>query len=220
MKTWHRIGFFIGAAIATLALLGLVLAMHPDLGVAGSEASWAPVGFAGLFTIRGALAFALAALAAVLLVLGMSPDRGDAPASFFALDEKSAISHAIASAENRTSGEIRVHVARDSRGRPRSAAEVSFVALGMHATAARNGVLIYISVADHCFAIIGDKGIDRVVPTGFWDDVTAEMQGHFGRRQFAAGTIAAVLRIGQKLHEFFPRERGDVNELSNEISTE
>jgi uncharacterized membrane protein len=216
----RRIGFLIGAAIALLAILGLVLAMHPDLRTGSGEASWAPVGLHGLFTLDGALALGLAVLAASLLVLALSPVRGETPATFFTPDERIAISQAIASAEARTSGEIRVHVARDSRGHPRSAAEALFMALGMHATAARNGVLIYISVADHRFAIVGDEGIDRVVPAGFWDDVTAEMKDAFGRGQVAAGTIAAALRVGEKLHEFFPIQRGDENELSNEISTE
>lgn len=220
MKNRRRIAFLTGAAIAIFASLRLVLALHPDLGTGSGEASWAPVGLPGLCTARGALALALAFLAASLLVLAMSPGRRGTPSTFFTPEERSAINRAIASAEARTSGEIRVHVARNSRGQPRAAAEASFTTLGMQSTAARNGVLIYISVADHRFAIIGDEGIDRVAPPGFWDDVTAEMKDAFGRGQFATGTIAAALRVGEKLHEFFPIQRGDKNELSNEISTE
>lgn len=216
----RRTSLFLGAVLAIIAFLRLVLAMHPNLGAVASEASWAPAGLAGLLTWRGVLALALAAAAVFLLVLSLRPGRGETAAAFFTPEERIAISRAIGEAESRTSGEIRVHVAADSRGQPRMAAETSFAALGMQGTAARNGVLIYISVADRRFALVGDEGIDRVVPAGFWADVTAEMETHFARRDFAAGTIATVLRVGEKLHEYFPRERGDVNELPNEISTE
>lgn len=220
MTNRRRTGLFVGAVFALIAFLRLVLAMHPDLGAVASEASWAPAGLAGLLTWRGALALALFALAATLLFISLRPRRGESAAGFFTPEDRAAISRAIRDAESRTSGEVRVHVAADSRGRPRDAAEASFTTLGMQDTAARNGVLIYISVADHRFAIIGDEGIDRAVPAGFWEDVTAEMAAHFARREFAAGTIAAVHRVGEKLNAYFPRERGDVNELPNEISTE
>jgi len=216
----RRTGLLLGAVIALIAFLRLLLAMHPNLGAVASEASWDPAGLAGLLTWRGVLALALAVLATVLLVLSLRPGRGETAAGFFTPAERTAISQAINEAETRTSGEIRVHVAADGRGQPRAAAERSFTDLGMQGTAVRNGVLIYISVADHRFAIVGDEGIDRVVPAGFWAEVTAGMEARFARREFAPGTIAAVQRIGEKLHEYFPRERGDVNELPNEISTD
>jgi len=220
MTNRRRTHLFVGAVLAIIAFLRLVLAMHPNLGAVSSEASWAPAGLAGLLTWHGALALLVAATAILLLVLSLRPGKRETPATFFTPEERNAISRAIADAELRTSGEIRIHIAADSRGQPRSAAEASFTAVGMQGTAARNGVLLYISVADHRFAIVGDEGIDRVVPAGFWADVTAEMETHFARREFAAGTIAAVHRVGEKLNEYYPRERGDVNELPNEISTE
>lgn len=216
----RRTGLFLGAVIALIAFLRVLFAMHPNLGAVASEASWDPAGLAGLLTWRGALALALAVLAAMLLVHSLRPGRGETAAGFFTPAERAAISQSINEAETRTSGEIRVHIAVDSSGPPRAAAERSFSELGMRRTAARNGVLIYISVAEHRFAIVGDEGIDRVVPAGYWADVASEMEARFARHEFAAGTIAAVHRIGERLNEYFPRERGDVNELPNEISTD
>jgi uncharacterized membrane protein len=90
----------------------------------------------------------------------------------------------------------------------------------MDATAARNGVLVYLSVDDHRFAIVGDEGIDQVVPDGFWDEIKDGMQARFGDGEFAEGIVEAVAKVGEKLQSYFPYQNGDVNELSDEISTD
>jgi len=77
-----------------------------------------------------------------------------------------------------------------------------------------------LSVEDHRFAIVGDEGIDRVVPEGFWDEVKSGMQKRFAADRFAEGIVEAVDQIGDKLRAYFPIAKGDVNELTDEISTE
>lgn len=138
---------------------------------------------------------------------------------FFKPEQEKEIIAAIQRAENTTSGEIRIHLAEQiHRGLFEDAAAV-FARLGMDQTAARNGVLLYIVPKAHRFAILGDVGIDEVVPDGFWDDVRNLMQTHFRKHHFAKGVIAGIERIGEKLQTYFPHQgEGDENELPDDIS--
>lgn len=125
---------------------------------------------------------------------------------------------AVRRAEARTSGEVRVHIEDVCEEDVLDHAAFIFEELGMHRTAQRNGVLIYVSVADHGLAVIGDAGINAVVGEGFWDDVLALMKDHFRSGRHAEGLAAAVERVGEKLSAHFPAVSGDRNELSDEIS--
>ncbi len=218
--TWHRIVLLIAAVLAALACAWLVLVLHPELVMDTVEATWAPSGMARLATPHGLAALGLALAALLLLALAMRPGWGENPATFFDPEARRRIRDAIAAAEGKTSGEIRLHLARRTAGDVRAAAAAVFTALGMQATAERNGVLIYISVADHRFCILGDEGIDHAVHREFWDQVRDEMQGCFMHRRFLDGVLTAVRRTGEKLGEHFPIRPDDVNELPNEISTE
>ena len=93
-----------------------------------------------------------------------------------------------------------------------------FGKLNMHKTELRNGVLFYLAVKDHKFAILGDAGINAVTADDFWDHIKEKMQGSFSEGAFAAGLQEGILTAGQVLKEHFPYKDGDVNELSDEIS--
>ena len=130
-----------------------------------------------------------------------------------------AIFDAIRRAEKHTSGEIRVHVEPRLWGRdPMDVARRTFERLGMTKTALRNGVLLFVAAHEQKFAILGDQGIDDKVGYDFWEDVAAHMTEKFRTGDFTAGIVEAVERSGEKLSAFFPFERGDTNELSNDIS--
>lgn len=90
----------------------------------------------------------------------------------------------------------------------------------MNETALRNGVLIYLAVKDHKFAIIGDEGINNVVENDFWEDIKNDMTQSFRNNLFTDGIIYGVLRCGKKLKAYFPHQENDIDELSNEISFE
>ncbi len=216
----QRVSLILGAVLAAVAFVWLVRALHPDLGIGKAESTWAPEGLRGLFTARGFLAVVMAVASLTLLILAFRPGRRASPSTFFSREEKWTIQQAIARAEERTSGEIRVHLARFTHGDVLEAAKAVFQTIGMHATKARNGVLIYLSVEDHRFAIVGDAGIDGVVPAGFWDEIKAGMQERFAADRFAEGIAEAVRQVGEKLQTYFPIEKGDINELTDDISTE
>jgi uncharacterized membrane protein len=134
--------------------------------------------------------------------------------------ENDLIVSAIQKAEMQTSGEIRVHIDKKCASDPVKQAVQVFEKLGMHKTDLRNGVLIYVSFSDRKLAIIGDQGIDSVVPADFWMSTKEKMIHHFKENRFADGIIAAITEAGEQLKRFFPYMENDENELSNEISTE
>ncbi|MBN1586061.1 MAG: TPM domain-containing protein [Candidatus Omnitrophica bacterium] len=140
------------------------------------------------------------------------------PALFFSQTEKQAIRRAVRGAEMKTSGEIRVHLERKAREPFLENAEEVFEKTGMTRTAERNGVLIFIGLASRRYAILGDKGIHEKVPEGFWDKIAQQMGEEFRQDRFADGVVAAVEQIGERLQEYFPYQRDDVNELPDEIS--
>lgn len=140
--------------------------------------------------------------------------------NFFSKLEIKKIVAAIQEAEKDTSGEIRVHIDNFCKGDAIERATEVFFKLKMNETALRNGVLIYLAVKDHKFAIIGDEGINNVVENDFWEDIKNDMTQSFRNNLFTDGIIYGVLRCGKKLKAYFPHQENDIDELSNEISFE
>jgi len=137
---------------------------------------------------------------------------------FLTKEQQASIVQAISDAENNSSGEIRVHLESTCKDDALNRATDIFKNLKMHKTALRNGVLIYLSIQDRKFAILGDVGINIKVPEGFWDQIKELMISHFSKGEIATGLTDGILLIGEKLKTFFPISEDDINELSNEIS--
>ena len=138
--------------------------------------------------------------------------------TFFSKEEQQKIVAAIKEAELNTSGEIRVHIENHCKEEAIERAAEVFYDLKMNQTAARNGILFYLAVKDHKFAIIGDEGINKNVEHDFWNDIKYEMIVNFKENRFAEGLIDGILKCGKRLKEYFPYQSDDVNELSDEIS--
>ena len=140
------------------------------------------------------------------------------PKKFFTSEEQRRITEEIRKAEERTSGEIRVHLDRYAGKDPLQKAQNIFLRLGMARTQHRNGVLIYLATDQRKFAILGDEGIHRVLPDGTWEDIRNEVQKHFLKGQFLEGLCLGIRRIGEGLQFHFPAEKEGHNELPNSIS--
>jgi len=138
----------------------------------------------------------------------------------FSEAEQQAIVQSIKDAEKDTSGEIRVHLDKTCSGDPYKRAIKVFEKLGMHKTAQRNGVLFYLSTEDHKLAIIGDKGINEKVPADFWNAILEETIHSFKQGKMTEGLSSGIAKAGQQLSAFFPYQKNDHNELSNDISFE
>lgn len=131
-----------------------------------------------------------------------------------------AVVAAIRQAEGRTSGEIRVFMEphcsyMDALER----AKELFASLGMGQTEERNGVLVYVAVKDHQFAIYGDEQIYvRAGGPYFWNIAAQHLQDALRRKDMAGGLVNCIQEIGTALAAHFPYKHGiDKNELPDEI---
>ena len=138
--------------------------------------------------------------------------------NLFDKEEKLAIKKAILNAELDTSGEIRVHIEGICEGEVLDRSAHVFTKLKMDKTQMRNGVLFYLAADSKKFAIVGDAGINKVVPEDFWNVIKDKMTVHFNEGRFADGLIEGIQMTGEKLKKHFPHRLDDINELSDEIS--
>ena len=138
--------------------------------------------------------------------------------AFLSAADLDAVAAAIAAAEAATSAEIRVHLDARCPGDPMARAVAVFERLGMHRTAARHGVLVYLSVEDHKLAVLGDRGIHERVGQVYWDRLVQEVIAHLRERRHRDGLVHAIAEVGAVLHHHFPRRPDDVNELPDRVS--
>src|SRR5262249_33828923 len=133
---------------------------------------------------------------------------------------------AIKAAGAKASGELRVHLGgrvprRLVVGRApdvMARAHHVFRRLGMHRTAERHGVLIYLAVEEHRLAVVGDEGIHGRVGGPHWDRVRDLMVERLKSSAPREAIERAVEEIGRALAAHYPRRPGDENELSDEVS--
>ncbi len=139
--------------------------------------------------------------------------------NFLSDTQKADVIKAIQTAERNSSGEIRVHIEKvcSSEDVLERAAEI-FAEIGMINTAEQNGVLFYLSIDDRKFAVLGDKGIDKVVPENFWESIKDLLRNHFSQGLFTEGLVKGIHSAGEQLKHFFPYQSDDTNELPDDIS--
>ena len=138
--------------------------------------------------------------------------------AFLSEDDLEAVARAVAQAEQHTSAEIRVHLDHSCPGDALQRAIKVFERLGMHQTAARNAVLVYVSVTDRKLAVIGDRGIHERVGEAYWQGLVAGVLLRMRQQGPRDGLVHAVAETGTALSQHFPRRPHDKNELSDEIS--
>src|SRR5437867_1252353 len=131
--------------------------------------------------------------------------------------EHDRIIQAIREAEAKTSGEIRVYIQRgELNADPLSAAQKKFHRLGMHRTADRNAVLIFVAPRAHKFAVVGDKAIHEKCGEQFWQRLIDRMQRHFRSEKFSDALVEAIEDAGRALAEHFPK-RSTSTDLPDEV---
>jgi len=124
------------------------------------------------------------------------------------------IEAAIKAAEARTSGEIRfvVETALEPDEvwaglTPRERAMQTFSDLHIWNTELRNGVLVYVLLADRDVEIVADRGAAERVGQADWEGVCRAMEAHFRAGRFAEGALAGVNAVGTLLEKHFPADR-------------
>jgi len=137
---------------------------------------------------------------------------------YFTEENNLQITNAIRAAEMNTSGEVRVHIEKYCKVDVLDRAAYIFEKMEMHKTQLRNGVLFYLAVEDHQFAILGDAGINQKVPDDFWETTKELVLSKFKEGNLTEGLTSGILMAGEQLKAHFPYSKNDVDELSNEIS--
>jgi uncharacterized membrane protein len=132
------------------------------------------------------------------------------------IDQKRVVA-AIQAAEKKTSGELRVLLARHKAPDAAAAARRHFERLGMTHTKHHNGVLIFLAPRSRTFAVIGDTGVHEKCGDVFWRELADAMGEYFKRGDFTAGLMHGIERAGVLLAEHFPPTAGDRNELPDDI---
>jgi uncharacterized membrane protein len=127
---------------------------------------------------------------------------------------------AIAGAEKRTSGEIRVFISRQKTEDAFHAAGLCFRRLKMDQTRSRNAVLIFIAPVSHRFAVIGDTAVHAKCGDNFWHEVVEGMESNLKRGDFTEALIHGVEKVGSLLAAQFPPDPNKQNSLPDAVVEE
>lgn len=134
------------------------------------------------------------------------------------------IAEAIAAGEAGHSGQLRFAV--ESRlgwrdllaGRDaRQAARAAFAQLGVWDTAANNGVLLYLLLADHRIEIVADRGYARRVGDERWQAVCEGIQQALAAGEAEAAVLGGIAALNEIMAAAFPRDGGAEASAGNEL---
>jgi uncharacterized membrane protein len=132
--------------------------------------------------------------------------------------EHDRIVQAIRDAESKTSGEIRVFIQRGKLDvDPLIAAQKKFRKLGMHKTAERNAILIFVAPRAHKFAVVGDTAIHDKCGEQLWQRLVDGMREHFRNEKFSHALVEAIEETGKALASHFPPRATSSNEPQDKI---
>ncbi|WP_242113010.1 TPM domain-containing protein [Luteimonas aquatica] len=134
----------------------------------------------------------------------------------------SRIAEAVAAGERRHRGEVcfAVEAALPARAvlrgmQARERAHEAFSRLRVWDTAANNGVLIHLLLADHRIEIVADRGLEGLVSDEQWRGVCLLMEERLKAGEAEDAAIAGVAAVSDLLAAHFPRaaDEADENEL-------
>lgn len=106
--------------------------------------------------------------------------------------------------------QMRHRAARDNARR-------QFLGRNVHRTAARTGVLIFVSLAERYAEVIADVGISAHVDPKVWEDTVADLTDHARQGRLADGFVKAVQSVGAVLATHFPVSPDNQNELDDHL---
>jgi uncharacterized membrane protein len=112
---------------------------------------------------------------------------------------------AIAAAEAKTTGIVRVMVSKRSHPDALAAARKHFKALKMDQTPDRNAVLIFVAPKSQTFAVYGDAAMHKRVGPEFWNILRDEIAAQLKDSRFTDALVHGINKAGELLAEHFPR---------------
>lgn len=126
-----------------------------------------------------------------------------------------AVTEAVTRAEEQTSGEICLCISRKPTDDAMAAAVKLFEEFGLHRTAQRNAVLIFLAPESQATAIWGDEGVNRACGETLWEEVIEMLRKELPEEPTRA-IVDAIERVGRELAKHFPPAKDDINELPDE----
>jgi uncharacterized membrane protein len=132
--------------------------------------------------------------------------------------DKARLAQAISEAEHATSAEIRLFIEQHVQGEtPLARAQALFEELEMHKTDRFSGVLVYIALADHRFALVADPRAAHRVSQTFWWQAALIFQDALARGAVNHTLGNALIQLGQRLALIYPPNQDQINELPNDV---
>lgn len=92
-----------------------------------------------------------------------------------------------------------------------------FSALRMWDTGERNGVLIYLLLADRKVEIVADRGVHAQAGAAHWNQACQHMQAAFRLRDFRGGALDGIRTVTHMLARHYPPRGLRVNELPDKV---
>ena len=138
--------------------------------------------------------------------------------SFLTDQQMASLVEAIQTAEDYSTGEIRIHIDSNTDGNNAQIAFEVFKRLCKDQTAEKNAVLFHVNFEQQYLTIIADEGIHEKVNDNFWEVMHDKITAEFSKLNFHDGLKNAILETGLELKKHFPITGENPNELSNEIT--
>lgn len=84
---------------------------------------------------------------------------------------------------------------------------------GLQRTRDENGILIFISLLERKVWILGDRGINAVIPPERWSALATSLASGTRQGRLTEALVGVIAEVGDILRQHFPRQPDDVNEL-------
>jgi len=94
-----------------------------------------------------------------------------------------------------------------------------FYKYDLQKTAGRTGILITVFIEERRVRILADEGINRLVPEKTWDLVVSDMISEIKNKDLTSAIMLGVKRCGEILSQKIPAQRGNPNELNDNLRT-
>ncbi|PKF72253.1 hypothetical protein CW752_16305 [Chryseobacterium sp. PMSZPI] len=138
--------------------------------------------------------------------------------NFLTNQQIASLVEAIQSAEEHSTGEIRVHIDSNTEDHHAKTAFEVFKELCMDKTTDRNAVLFHVNFEQKYLTIIGDVGIHEKVHQSYWDHLHDYITAEFAKGNYHKALKSAILETGIELKKYFPVKGENPNQLPNEIT--
>lgn len=89
----------------------------------------------------------------------------------------------------------------------------AFYERGLHRTREENGILIFISLLERKVWILGDRGINAVIPPERWNALVSGLTLGIRDGRMAESLVSTITEVGMILRQHFPHRTDDTNEL-------